>query len=273
MAGLGTYRQRGKNGNSWELRFDAPRDEKGKRKRRHVTVRGDEKAAQTKLVALLRERDTGSAVDPSKTTVGQYLDTWHGELRVQPKTAERYETLIRNQIKPHLGNVVLQELKPAGIKAWHKTLREKGGTRGGPLADRTCLHAHRVLSKALKDAAAIQLIGTNPAALIEQPKVMDAKEIEILKNPAAVLKALAGHDLHALAHLGLASGMRRGELLGLRWPDVELDKAVVRVEQSLEQTKQACASSGRSRRPAGARSPCRPPRWRCYASTRCASSN
>jgi hypothetical protein len=73
MPGLGTYRRRGRQ--SWELRFDAPRDEPGKRKRRHVTVRGDKAAAEKKLTELLRERDTGSAIDPSKTTLGQYLDT------------------------------------------------------------------------------------------------------------------------------------------------------------------------------------------------------
>jgi integrase len=248
MSGLGSIRRRGKR--SFEVRFDVAREEPGRRKRRHVTVRGEDvKDAQEKLVALLRERDTGSAIDPSKTTLGQYLDAWLDEIQVEPKTLERYRQLVTHQIKPHLGSVILQELKPAAVKSWQKTLRERGGVqrRKGedgkpieeprPLADRTCLHAHRTLAKALKDAKAVQLIASNPAADIPQPKVRVKKRIEILTagQPRQVLDALAGHELYSVAALALATGMRRGELLALRWADCDLDKGAVRVERSLEE--------------------------------------
>jgi integrase len=243
MAGLGSIRRRGKR--SFEIRFDVARDEPGQRKRRHITVRGEDvKDAQEKLVALLRERDTGSAIDPSKTTLGQYLDTWLVEIQVEPTTLQRYRQLVDNQIKPHLGSAILQDLKPAAVKAWHKALREngrkqrkKGEETPRPLADRTILHAHRCLANALGDALEVRLIASNPAADISQPKVRVKKDIEILKagEPRLVLEKLAGHELYSVSALALATGMRRGELLALRWTDIDMDRGVVKVERSLEE--------------------------------------
>ena len=236
-----------KRGAAYEIRVAGGRDETGKRRTITKTVHGSEADADVKLTEILRERDTGSAIDPSKTTLGQYLDQWLDEIQVEPKTLERYRGLIGHQIKPHLGTAILQDLKPAAVKSWHKTLRERGGIprkKGGdpkPLSDRTCLHAHRVLSKALKDAAAVRLIASNPAADVAQPKVRKVKAMHILKKgePKVVLEALAGYDqeLYTIVHLDLSTGMRRGELLALTWPDFDLDRGAVRVERSLEQTK------------------------------------
>jgi integrase len=235
--GRGHIRRRGRD--SWEVRYAAPAEPGGKRKTRTLTVRGKREDADKKLTEALRERDTGSSVDPSKTTLGQYLDRWLGELQVEPKTRERYTGLVEAQVKPHLGSVVLQELTTAAVKTWHKTLRERGGFKGKPLADRTVLHAHRVLANALGDAKECRLISSNPASDVSQPKVRKKKPMEILKDgePRQVLEKLAGHELHAVSTLALASGMRRGELLALRWTDVDLDRATVRVERSLEELK------------------------------------
>jgi integrase len=240
MAGLGTYRRRGKT--SWELRFDAPRDEPGSRKRRHVTVRGDKAAAEKKLTELLRERDTGSAIDPSKTTLGQYLDQWVDEIEVEPTTRQRYRQLIANQITPHIGSAILQELSAASIKGWHKTLRDcgrkqrkAGEEKPRPLADRTILHAHRCLGTALKEAKILKLIAANPVADYRQPKVKTAKRIEVFKEPRAVLEKLSGHELNPIASLAFATGARRGELLALRWTDCDLGRGVVKIERSLEE--------------------------------------
>jgi integrase len=236
-------------GDAWEIRISAGKTDNGQRKIISKAFHGTREDADKELTSMLRERDTGSRIDPSKTTLAQYLDSWLDEIQVEPKTLERYRGLVKHQIKPHLGTVILQELKPAAVKSWHKTLRERGGVsrkkdgQGGPkpLSDRTCLHAHRVLSKALKDAAAVRLITSNPATTIEQPKVKKKKPMHILKKgePKIVLEALAAYDveLHTIAHLDLSTGMRRGEIIALTWPDIDLDRGAVRVERSLEQTK------------------------------------
>jgi integrase len=163
---------------------------------------------------------------------------------VEPTTLQRYRQLVDNQIKPHLGGVILQELTTAAVRGWHKTLRERGRIqrRKGeetprPLADRTVLHAHRCLANALGEALEIRLIGSNPAAAVSQPKVKKKKAIEILKagEPRMVLEKLAGHELYAVTALGLATGARRGELLALRWTDIDLDRGIISIERSLEE--------------------------------------
>ena len=127
------------------------------------------------------------------------------------------------------------------MKRWHATLRKKGSAKGGPLADRTVLDAHRILGVALAHAKECGLIASNPVSDISQPKVKVQREMQILREgqPKRVLEALAGYnaELHAIVHLDLASGMRRGELLALAWPHVDLDRGTVRVERTLEQTK------------------------------------
>jgi integrase len=233
----GTIRRRGKA--SWELKFDVGTDAKRKRKTRYVTVRGSREDAEKRLTQLLRERDTGSAIDPSKTTLGQYLDTWLEECQVEPTTLQRYRGLVEHQIKPHIGSAILQELTTAAVKAWHKTLRERGGFQGKPLADNSVLQAHRVLGKALRDAKEIRLINSNPASDVSQPKVRKKKDVQILTAAEIrdILEKLREHELYSIVALALATGMRRGELLAINWPNVDLDRGTITVERSLEELK------------------------------------
>jgi integrase-like protein len=107
-----------------------------------------------------------------------------------------------------------------------------------PLAARTVGHAYRVLHRALERGVEAETLARNVAGVIGPPKVEDA-EVEILQPDelATLLAGLAGHDLNMLAHTAVGTGMRRGELLALAWPCVDLDKAKVRVERSLEETE------------------------------------
>ena len=135
---------------------------------------------------MLRERDTGSAIDPSKTTLGQYLDHWLADIQVEPKTRERYAGLIAapDQAVPWARSS-FRSLSHQAVKTWHTTLRTKGARQGQeqgwPLTDRSVLHAHRVLATALGEAQRCKLIGSNPAADIEQPKVRPTKTMQILR--------------------------------------------------------------------------------------------
>src|SRR5262245_10769558 len=171
--------------------------------------------------------------DPSRATVAEYLGQWlNGALDPSPKTLERYRELAERQVIPYLGNVALQKLKAEHVSDWHAKLIASG------LSAQTVVHAHRVLSLTLRRAVENGTLARNVAALRRPPKV-EPREVEILSpsQVAAVLASLADHPLHPIASLALASGMRRGELLALQWSDVDLDRAVVRVERSVEQTK------------------------------------
>jgi integrase len=106
------------------------------------------------------------------------------------------------------------------------------------LAARTVGHVHRVLHRALGHAATWGVVVQNVASLVSPPRVAST-EIEMLREDdiKAVLQKLRGRSMHPIAVVGLATGMRRGELLALRWQDVDLDAGKIRVERSLEQTK------------------------------------
>jgi integrase len=232
----GSIRRRGKH--SWQIRFDDGVDATGRRRARWFTIRGKRQDAQRELTRLLSAAHAGSLPEPSKTTIAEYLreglDGTHG---LSPKTAERYRELAELQIIPHLGDKMMQCLKPHEVKKWHNTLLQTGGKGGRPLSTRTVGHAHRVLHRALQMAVETEVLARNVASIISPPKV-EADEIEILtaEQIDLVLTKLEGHPLYAISALALATGMRRGELLALRLCDVDLDAASLRVERSLEET-------------------------------------
>jgi integrase len=225
---------------SWRLKFEAAERDPvtGKRQTRYVTVRGTKRDAQRELTALLAAVDNGTAVDPSRLSVGEYLREWlESASDLSAKTLERYRQLAEQQINPHLGATVLQKLRPAQVHEWHAILLKSGGVTGEPLSARTVGHAHRVLHRALERAMRLELVVRNVATVI-RPPVVDATEVAILRADqiADVLAALAGHWLYPIASLALATGMRRGELCALSWGSVDLDTASLRVERSLEET-------------------------------------
>jgi len=227
---------------SWQLKYDGPRDPvTGARQQRNVTVRGSKKDARKELRRLLSQIDEGTDVKPEAVTLGQYLGQWINSAAVSslsPKTIERYGQLVDGQIVPHLGALGLQKLRPVHIEEWHTKLLQSGRHDGGGLAARTVGHAHRVLHKALQQAAKVGRVSRNVASIIAPPKV-EASELEILsaEQVAEVLAKIAPLPDYPIYATALATGMRRGEILALRWGDVDLDGAKLRVERSLEQTK------------------------------------
>jgi integrase len=236
----GNITRRGRN--SWRLKFDLGRDPlTGKRDTKFVTVKGTKKEAQTELNRLLSGVAQGTFVDPSRVTIGDYLRIWldEAEARVPlaAKTAERYRGLIEKQIIPRLGAMQLQKLRPNHIAAWHSVLLKEGRADNGPLSARTVGHAHRVLRKALEDATRREVIGRNPASVEPPPKVT-TEEIRSLsaEDVATVLEALRDTPIFPAVVVLLVTGMRRGELLGLQWGDVDLDAGRLRIERAVEQT-------------------------------------
>jgi integrase len=166
-------------------------------------------------------------------TVGEYLTGFlTNATHISAKTLERYHELADRQIIPHLGEIKLQKLRPEDLERWHKALASSG------LSARTIRHAHRLLATMLVRALENGVLSKN-AAKIRKPPRVEQREVEILRPEQipGLLDALAGSWVHPVAALALASGMRRGELLALRWSDIDLDRAAVRVERSVEETK------------------------------------
>ena len=220
---------------SWRIKYDAGSDPvTGKRLTHYLTVRGTRRRAQEELTRLLRAIDSGNFVDPNKETIAAFFDRWLSDwaaLNTSPTTLQRYRGLTENQIKPELGQLPIQKLRPVHLNELYAKLVRDG------LAPRTAGHAHRLLHRALGHAVTWGVIATNPASAVQPPRV-EATEVEILKadQVETLLHKLGGRSLYPIAMFGLASGCRRGEMLALRWSDLDLTAGKVRIERSLEQT-------------------------------------
>jgi integrase len=231
----GHIRRRGKA--SWEIKFDLGRDPvTGERRIRYHSFKGTKREAEREAVRLIASTGSGDYVDPSRITVAQFLDRWERDwaaANVSPKTLERYTELLRRHVRPHLGTVPLQKVKAAALVELYGRLQAEA-----KLAPRTVGHVHRVLHRALGHAAQWGLVAQNVVDLVEPPRV-EEEEISIIRSDrvADLLRRLQGRSIYPLGAMALSTGMRRGELLGLRWGDIDLDRGVIRVEQSLETTK------------------------------------
>ena len=229
----GHIRRRGER--SFELKFDAGRDPAtGKRIIQYQSFKGTKREAQIKLASLISSVDQGSFIEPTKITVAEFVrlrvTAWEAAGAITAKTAQRYRELIENQIVPHLGATVVQKLRPLHVEAWHAALRNIG------LAPRTIGHAHRVLSKALKDAVGDDMLVKNVATAKPAPKVADNEMVICRDVPGLVEKLKSNARLHVPGMVALFSGMRLGEILALRWGRVDLDKNVIEVREAVEHT-------------------------------------
>jgi integrase len=236
----GHVRRRGKN--SWEIKFDAGRDDvTGKRKTQFHTFRGTKREAQVKLAELIAAVAQAKYVEPNKITVAEFVrgrvDHWEAAGAISARTAARYRELVKCQITPHLGSKPLQKLRPLDIENWHTMLRTSGRADGkGGLAPRTIGHAHRVLGSALRDAVRNEMIIKNVIADKSAPKVGD-KEMTIVRDVPVFVELVRGHPhLFVPAMIALFTGLRIGEVLALRWSRVDLTRKVIEVRETVEQT-------------------------------------
>ncbi len=239
----GHIRRRGAN--SWELKFSLGTDAlTGKRKNAHISFKGTKRDAQLHLAQRVAAHSRGLHVDASRETVAEFTKRWLQDWatgNVSNRTYARYEELLRRHVVARIGPIQIQKLTATALQSLYATLQRDGrGDRG--LQARTVLHVHRVVHRMLGHAAQWGVVHSNVAANVDAPSVQ-AKEIETLTpgQVKAVFAKLRGTSLHIIASTLLATGMRRGELLALRWQDVDLDgaPALLRVEQSLEYTKRA----------------------------------
>ncbi len=192
------------------------------------------KEAADKLAKAVADRNGGLAFDGGNLTLGEYLDRWLSDSvrgSVREGTARRYEELSRLHIKPTLGGV---KLTPGHLRGLYREKLEAG------LSARTVNYVHRTLSKALKQAAADGLVPRNVASLVKAPR---PTKREIRPLDRTQVKALfeasseAGDRLGAIYVVAVHCGLRQGELLGLRWEDVDLEAGKLSVRRSLAWVK------------------------------------
>ena len=219
--------------------------------RQWVTVRGSRRDAEKRLAQLLYEYQSGTYVKPGKMTVAKFLDQWLSDYvkpNLSPKGYERYESIARVHLKPALGRITLTQLRPEHIQALYTAKLNSG------LSARTVRYHHVVLHKALQTALKWGLVARNITDGIDVPRTRQAEmktwdESEVTR----FLEVTRDSQYYALFYAALFTGMRRSELLGLRWGDTDLLYGQISVTRSLHHLKDGTyvftqPKSARSRR-------------------------
>ena len=179
----------------------------------------------------------GEYIDRNAITVAEYLDEWldaHA-VEIKPKTLADYRHLIERHVKPNIGGLRLQAVRPGQITKLYRDLITTGGRHGTGLSPRTVSYVHAVLRKAFADAVLVeQVIPSNPVERAKRPRRRPAEpgDVWTAAQLRTFLKVAQTHRLFAFFHLAAYTGARRGELLNLRWRDVDLDNASVHIKGS-----------------------------------------
>ncbi|KAA1025577.1 site-specific integrase [Pseudonocardia sp. EV170527-09] len=209
----------------------------GHRRRKFVYGRTWDEANDKRL-ELLDNNRKGVPSESSAMRLDEYLTYWLDHIAVhdlRPSTFARYRALVRDYITPHLGRKKLNRLSPSDVRGLMATLARTKGKSGRVLSPRTIQFIHAVLRSALQHAVRDELIGRNVAKLVSPPRATPP-EITPLSPEVArkFLRVANTHWLAALWLILLTTGLRRGEVLGLTWSDVDLDAGTLRVRRTVQ---------------------------------------
>ncbi len=193
----------------------------GKPQRYYETVRSPRRGdAQKRLNELLVSLERGVSVPTGKLTVAKHLNQWlegYVKTNCSERTHEGYASIIRNYLTPAFGNLTLKQLTPQTIQLYY-------GSAVGNLSNRTVHHQHRVLSESLKYAVRQGNLGRNPCDLVDPPRpvkknmrTMTPGEVEHL------LEVAKDSYFYPIIYFAVSTGLRKAEILGLRWRDIDLD--------------------------------------------------
>jgi len=204
-------------------------------------------AAAEQLAKALRDHQQGTLVAPHKLTLGTWLDTWlqdYKRPKLRPTTFDSYEMLIRCHLKPALGHLALRDVRPEHFQYFYNEKMQYGASA------RTVRYCHTLLHGALARAEQHQLIARNVSSLTGLPhEARRAMQTLTLDQVAATLLPTIAQDrLFAVIFLAFGTGLRRGELLALRWKDLDMQAGILQVRQTLVRVTnhQATPAQGRT---------------------------
>ncbi|HSH58472.1 MAG TPA: tyrosine-type recombinase/integrase [Acidimicrobiales bacterium] len=226
-----------KRGNTWSVVVELGSDENGRRRQKWHSGFRTKKDASRALTGILARLQAGTYVEPSRQTVTEYLREWLPAIKstVRPGTWSSYRLNMERHVIPRIGHVPLRQLGALHLNGLYADLLSTGRCRGdGGLSPRTVRYTHTILHRALRDAVRWGLLTQNPAALADPPKHR-APELQVwgVDEVRGFLHHARAQRFYALWLLLATTGLRRGEALGLRWEDLDLDAGRAAIRQTL----------------------------------------
>lgn len=251
----GSIRERSKG--KWEGRVTIGKTDEGKPRR--VSFYGTSRQEVSgKITDALSKLQNGTFVEPNKVTLSKWLDKWmevYQKGSISPNFYSRRKDLIRIHIKPAIGDTPLLKLKPADVKKFYNDLGKKGrkpsklkngkiiplkeGTPPG-LASGTIRHIHNILNPAMKQAVREGLVPKNVVADVSPPKLIKTREAHPLTKADAkiYLDKLKEHRMYVAFVVELTTGLRRGELIGLKWKDLDQETGTIKIRRQISRITQ-----------------------------------
>jgi integrase len=248
----GTITKRpGTHGIAYRVRVDLPPDPlTGERRRQTGTFR-TRKEAESQMAQWIADIERGTAIDVTKLTVGEYLTQWLASLgeSVRPQTQRRYADLLGQHTIPTLGHVALPKLAAPHVRALYADLLAAG------LSNMTVRLVHMVLHRALKQAVHDGLLGRNVTEAVRAPRKTVPEYTAWTAEQAARFLATADQDAErALWRLAILTGLRRGELLGIKWDDLDFTRGTLAVRRSRSRSASGNWETGAPKTTSGRRS-------------------
>jgi len=241
--GGGSIRQR-KDG-TWEARFTVGRN-LGTGKQMQKSVYGKtQKEVRQKLTLATASLDDGTYIEPSRLSIGAWLDIWLSDYikpSVKPLTHEEYAMQCRNHIIPFMGAIKLKALNAPMIQSFYNYLQSQTTKDNKPkraLSAKSIKNVHGILHKALEKAVVLDMIRTNPSNACTLPNVVKKEVIPLDEQGIATfLDVVKGHRYEHLYKIALFTGMRQSELIGLMWSQVCFNTSVITVDKQLQRKKE-----------------------------------
>lgn len=232
----GHITKRGKDSYSVVIRLGKD-SSTGKYLQSWFTVKGTKKDAEKKLAELFHQLDNGVFMKPGKTTLTEFLEKWLNDYawaNLAPMTAEGYKHIIRRHIIPSLGKMILTQIKPEHIQRYYSAKLASGRQDGEGLSARSVRHHHMCLHTALQSAMKWGLLTRNPLDAVDPPRCQRTEMHTLNEDEiSTLLEASKSTPYYPLFYTALFTGMRRSELLALRWCDVDLLLCKVYVSRTL----------------------------------------
>ncbi|GAB6181714.1 tyrosine-type recombinase/integrase [Desulfotomaculum defluvii] len=215
----------------------------GKRKRIYKTVKMSKADAEVEMARMITELQNGAYVEPTKLTLESFLKHWlevYGKTNLKPQTYDSYKMICEKHLIPNLGKMPLSKLHQTHLEQYQVKAMASGRSNGkGGLSARTVQYHHRVLGKALSYAVKMKILQYNIARDVSAPRAKK-KEMRALtaQEVRQFLDTAKDHRDYLIVFTAVHTGMRRGEIIGLKWKDIDFKNRIARIQRSLQESEE-----------------------------------